>query len=265
MKVRRPALDFTKSLPHWMKDREFCHILNASSVVIMQLEPYLNKVMLRARTVLPADDPLQPDLKTFIQQETAHCHLHARYNRALYESGYDRLKSFEAALGADYEHFLNSKSLKFNLGYCQGFEVLGPLYAELIFEGLDDLYEGGDDQVIHLWKWHLAEEYEHRMVAHDTYHRFGGGWLHRLRSTYTTLRHLKKYSGAIAAHMLKVDRRTMSPEEVRQSRRAARRAQRRLALFLLPRLLPLLSPRYTPANCRSPNGLQNYLGEALPV
>lgn len=265
MKVRRPAFDFAKSLPLWMKDREFCHILNASSVVIMQLEPYLNKVMLRARTMLPSDDPLQPDLKTFVQQETAHCRLHARYNRALYEAGYDRLKSFEAAIGADYERYLDTKSMKFNLGYCQGFECLGPLYAELIFEGLDDLYEGGDEQVIHLWKWHLAEEYEHRMVAHDAYYRLGGNWLHRLYSTYTTLRHLKKYSGIIAAHMLKVDRASMSPDEVRQSRRAAKRARRRLAWFLLPRFLPLLSPFYTPARHRPPNGLNRYLGEALPI
>lgn len=267
MKVRRPKLDFAKSLPQWLNDREFCHILNASSVVIMQLEPYLNRVMMRARTMLPPDDPLQRDLKTFILQEAAHTQLHARYNRALYDAGYDRLKSFEAMLAADYEKFHNEKSMRFNLGYSQGFECLGPLYAELIFEGLDDMYVGGDEQVIDLWKWHLAEEYEHRMVAHDVYYRMGGNWLHRLYSTITTLRHLKKYSSLIAAHMLEVDRRDMTTEQVRQSKIASRRASRRLSRFLLRRMLPLLSPFYSPAHHRSPKGVEDRLAsvEALPA
>ena len=250
MHSRRPALDFANSLPHWAGNREFCQILNAASIVTSQLEPYLNQVMLRARAALPDNSPLQEELRIFVQQESTHCRYHSRYNRALHEAGYDRLKSLEKMLAADYECFLESRSLKFNLAYCEGFECTGPIYAEFLFEQAADLLEGSDPQVAGLWKWHFAEEFEHRMVAHDAYHRLGGGWLYRLYRLFTTLRHLKKYNALVESHLVEIDRHGMTPEELRRSRKASRQLHRRLNWFLLFRLIRVLSPRYSPAGRR---------------
>lgn len=259
MRSRQPSLDFSDSLPVWTRQREFSHILNGASIVIMQLEPFLNKVMRRAQAALPADDPLQRDLSVFIRQEATHCQLHKRYNQALYDAGYHQLKEIETQLGADYERMLRENSMKDLLAYCEGFECLGPLYAQFLYEHADDLLEGADPAVSDLWKWHFAEEYEHRLVAYDTYHRFGGGWLHRLYRTFTTLRHLRKYNTMVAAHLLDIDRRGMNTEQAEQSRRTARMVRRRLSRFLLPRMLRLLSPFYSPATSNMPRGLDRYL------
>lgn len=265
MKSRKPPLDFTSSLPAWAPNREFAHLFNAISIIIMQLEPYLNKTAARIRARLDEDDPLRQELTTFIRQEATHTLLHRQYNETLYRAGYDGLRALEKEIAAEYARFLDEKSMLFNAGYAQGFEIVGPIYAQFIFEEVDDFVAGADQQVVDLWRWHLAEEYEHRMVAHEGYHRMGGNWFHRLWVTWTTLRHLAKYNLRAEQHLLGVDARTMTEQEQRHSRAMSRKVHRRLNLFVLRKVLPVLLPWYTPARCRTPRGVEHYLGMPAPV
>ena len=259
MKARMPSLDFSQSLPAWSPNREFAHMFNAFSIIIMQLEPYLNKIAARVRAQLPEDDPLRDDLTIFIRQEATHTLLHRRYNEALYGAGYAKLKDIEREMTDEYKHFLDEKSLRWNAGYAQGFEIIGPIYAEFIFEHVDDLLEGADQQVADMWRWHLAEEYEHRMVAHESYHRVGGNYFHRLWITWKTLKHLAGFNARAERHMLETDARAMNARERRESRARTRRIHRRLTFFLLRKAFPILMPWYTPARWRAPNGAQRFL------
>ena len=39
-----------------------------------------------------------------------------------------------------------------------------------------------DPQMLDFWRWHAAEELEHKSVAFDLFHRVGGGYLTRMLS-----------------------------------------------------------------------------------
>jgi hypothetical protein len=259
MRARQPELDFTKSLPVWTKNQEFCQLFNAFSVIIMELEPFMNRVMRKAKDALDDGDPLREDIATFIRQEANHTLLHRAYNQALYEAGYDQLKDIESLLAEEYRRFLEEKPLLELVAYCEGFESLGPILAELAFEELDDIFAGGDQDVIDLWKWHLAEEYEHRNVAFDVYHSLGGSWLHRLKSTYTTLRHLGKFRRIIHRHIILTDQQRMTVVQKKISQESARRLNKRLRKFFIKRGLRILSPFYSPKKLGLPVGAEQYL------
>ncbi|AZI35432.1 hypothetical protein NT2_09_00820 [Caenibius tardaugens NBRC 16725] len=259
MKARMPQLDFSESLPAWAPNREFAHMFNAFSVIIMQLEPYLNKTAARVRGQLPHGDPLRDDLTIFIRQEATHTLIHRQYNEALYRAGYIGLKTIEQDMADEYQRFLDTKPLLWNIGYAQGFEIVGPIYAEFIFEKIDDLLEGADQKVADMWRWHLAEEYEHRMVAHEAYHRVGGNYFHRLWVTWKTLQHLGRFNARAEKLMLDIDAQAMTPQERKASRIRTRKVHRRLSLFLLRKVLPVLMPWYTPARWRAPDGAQHFL------
>lgn len=259
MKARTPRLDFGQSLPAWSPHREFAHVFNAFSIIIMQLEPYLNKTAARVRAQLDHEDPLRDDLTTFIRQEATHTLLHRQYNAALYRAGYAGLKAIELEMADDYQRFLNEKSLRWNAGYAQGFEIVGPIYAEFIFEHVDDWLEGADPQVANMWRWHLAEEHEHRMVAHNAYHRMGGGYFHRLWITWKTLAHLAAFNTRAERCMLEHDAKTMTAQEINTSKVQTRQVHRRLNWFLLRKALPVLMPWYTPVRWRMPRGAQELL------
>ncbi|HQR02762.1 MAG: metal-dependent hydrolase [Proteobacteria bacterium] len=259
MHARKPDLDFSRSLPHWARSREFSHMFNGISIVIMELEPFLNRVMRKAREALPESDSFRMDMSTFVRQEANHTMLHGSYNQALYGAGYAALTAVGESLRQDYARYLHDWPLRDQLAYCEGFESLGPIWAEFLFEGADDLLAGADPAVVNLWKWHLAEEFEHRMVAYTAYHRFGGRWLHRLRFTMSTHRHLEKHIRMAEAIMLNEDWKHMSPAEVEASRQKSERMHQRLNRFISRRLWRLALPGYSPERIRMPNGIDHYL------
>jgi uncharacterized protein len=270
MKVRKPNFAFETALPHWSWHREFAQANNAASTTLPQLEPYLNRVMRKAKERIPGDQQqLIAAIEIFIRQEANHYQLHQRYNDCLYRAGYESLHRFENKLKADYEHFLNNKSLRFNVAYAEGFESLGIIYALFFFEKIDDLLEGADIDVANLWRWHFAEEFEHRTVCYDVYKTlfckklFGtklhGGYWYRIYGLCYAIWHLGGYGKRVTDHLLEIDRLTMTEAERRVSRSRARGYQMRLMGFLLPRVLRIFSPFYNPSKRRAPRGAEMFL------
>lgn len=260
MKVRKPNFSYEHALPHWSWHREFAQANNAASTTLPQLEPYLNRVMRKAKEQLPATEgALIADIETFIRQEANHYQQHQRYNETLYRAGYDGLREFEAKLKADYEHFLADKSLRFNVAYAEGFESLGIIYAVFFFEQIDDLLEGADADVAGLWKWHFAEEFEHRTVCYDVYKTLYGGYWYRIYGLLYAIWHLGGYGKRATDYLLAVDRVGMTENEHKVSRSRAAGYQLRLMGFLLPRVLRIFSPFYSPRRRRWPRGVQEFL------
>ena len=263
MKPRKPGLTFQDALPHWCDDAEFAQITNADSFSLPYVETYLNRVMLRAKETLTGERyaKLRDDIDLFVKQESNHYRQHRLFNNKLEQDGYTGVTPIGARLGADYDDFLKSESLLFNTAYCEGFESLGIIQTEFFFEQAGDLLTGADPRVVALWKWHLAEEYEHRSVCFDVHKAVHGGFSYfsRLGGYFRAVRHLGKFGKDASDALLAHDRATMTPEQLQASMASEKAYRRRFGRFALPRLLRVLSPFYNPVRKREPDGAAAFL------
>jgi len=247
MLARLPQIDFSAADGHWFPaEPGFSHQMNGGSLLLPFLEPYLIKVMKAARPRLAEVAPeLLSDLEVFNRQEANHFKVHAAYNRVLREQ-YPGLEPFEAEIRADFDRFLAEKSLAWNLAYCEGFEATGLVQSEFFLQQIDDLLETADPAVTELWKWHLAEEFEHRNLAHDVLRALHPGWLRRLRGFRFCSSHLFGFSSRVREHMLAIDRERGRIGDAASLRPAARALAARQRRFQLPRLVRILAPGYSP-------------------
>lgn len=247
MLARKAPIDFEPANPLWTPEHPaFGHALNGGSSVLPYLEPYLIKVMKLAREQIPAERrALHEDLGVFIQQEANHYTTHARYNAVL-RRHYAGLEPFEAKIREDFEGFLSRRSLRFNLAYSEGFECMGVIQARLLFEHSDTLLRGADPAVTALWRWHLAEEWEHRTVCHDVYHALDGRYWFRVGVFLYVLFHLNRHGRRVAKHLLAQDIAAGRVKRTLGTRLRAAWHELRIAAFSLPRLLAVLLPGYSP-------------------
>jgi len=265
LKVRKPSYDYTASLPRWCRTYpEYSQIVNVASLTLPYLEPYLNTVMRRAQIKLGPAHPLNADISLFCKQEAAHYLQHDAYNEAMRKAGYARLPEFEEGFRAHFDRLLEQRSLRFNCAYSLGFESIGPIYAEWWFEQTDDVMAGADRSVVSLWKWHLAEEFEHRKVAYDVYQAlFGGymfgGFIYRMYGLLSFLRDLRTINGGALKYLLAEDAKQMSAEEQLLSRKRFAEIRQRESAFVRSRLRRVMSPFYTPHKLREPRGVADLL------
>ena len=266
MKVRYPRLDFSQVRPHWAPNIEFAQRANASGLIPTYVEPYLVKVMLKAKPLIdPAKTRLHADLTVFCKQEAQHCKQHNAFNLTLRRAGYEGLAPLEQALSDDLERFLATKSLKFNLAYADGFEAMGALGAQLWFDCYTEYLEGADPEAVDLWKWHMAEEYEHREVAFCVYHELYGrkslfdGWIYRVYGFLYAARHLMGFGTRAAACLLAEDRKAMTEAERQASLAREAAFKKKMAKVAIPELLKVLTPFYDPSRRQAPAGMGAYL------
>ena len=265
MKVRFPKFDFSKVKAHWAPHLEFSQTFNSASLIPAYVEPYLLKVMKRAQGHLnPANARLLEEVDIFCKQEMQHCKHHLAYNKALRAQGYEGLKPFEEAIQADYDRFLKTKSLRFNLAYCEGFESMSASACEAWFEDYDDLLLDADLMTADLWRWHLAEEFEHRTVCSDVYHELSGlnpisRYFYRVYGYLFAIKHLGNFSKEAATYLLAKDRENMTPEELAASIERQNAVKKRTMKAALPMMLKVLSPFYNPAKRRVPRGQEEFL------
>jgi len=268
MKARSPRIDYSAVRPHWTKNHEFAHHQNATSTIPTYIEPYLIKVMNRAKEALPEREvELRQMIDMFNIQEGQHARQHAVFNRRIREF-YPDILPLEMKLKAELETFLETKSLRFNVAYCEGFESMGPPAAKIWFEDSDEYLEGADYEPVAMWKWHMAEEFEHREVCYRVFKRLyarnpftwiWNGWLYRIYVLRFVLKHLGEYTNEVRKVMVKQDRRNMTPEELAQSRENMGAVIDMLKYKLLPLIKPAFSPFYDPAKKKTPRGMDEYL------
>jgi uncharacterized protein len=219
----------------------------ALSMTMPYLEPYLIRTM---KVALPriTDPLLAEDTRRFCQQEAHHYQNHALLNdqiRARFdEATADALRAIEADLEADYRRFTESKSLRFNLAYAEGFEAMTCAGALAIAEhgGFDEMLPGGE-----IWPWHMAEEIEHRTVAFGVYRYLVGGYFYRILAGSWAQWHYVSYIRRFAGCMAKALGRPLVSPRTPLQRTALRN------------YLRTFSPWYDPARIEVPPGVQALL------
>ncbi|MEM5388803.1 metal-dependent hydrolase [Paraburkholderia phymatum] len=270
MEVRFPTFDFSRFRAHWARNREFAQAYNAFSIVPAHIEPYLIKVMMWARKELdPAHAQLHAEMGVFIRQETQHCKQHVAFNKFMHDGGYAGMLPIEEEYKADYQRFLTAKSLRFNLAYCEGFEALGCASAEVWFSGaIDMLLEGADPYAVQLWKWHLAEEFEHRTVCFDAFKTLCAkgpwksvvyGYFYRIYGFIRAARHINGYTERCTAYLLATDRAELDETEIQQSKLRERAMRKAVNKATLPILIKVFSPFYNPRRKRMPREMSELL------
>lgn len=267
--VRYPRIDYSGLPKRWAHNLAFCHDRNANGIIPSPVEPWLIKILQRVLADLPeSESDLRQGIEGFIGQESQHFRQHRQYIKALVELGYVRLPEFEKELADDLAHFLETRSLKFLLAYADGFESLGAVSGKLWFEQSEEMIGGLDNAGIRLWKWHMAEEFEHREVCFELFRRFYcrgpvkrvlNGYFYRIYGLIFAIWHLKGFAERAMRYMREVDLAGMTEAERKAFEQELKTFNRyNLRVFLKPLLANLL-PWYDPARKPTPRGLIAYL------
>jgi len=265
MQVRCPTFDIAGAVPHWGDNPAACNVINGGAIIPAPVERYLIKLLRLAKKELDpvADATLLDDIAIFNKQEGQHYKFHNEYMEMVAAKGYPQIREYEAAFEADLTEFLATKGLEWNLGYGEGFESSGPAMAEGWLDGhVAELCDDRGSEIMRLWTWHLAEEFEHRTVVHDVMQRIcGPERAFELRRTVGVWArsHYGGHAGKAATYLFGVDRASMSDAERETSEAAEMAAWLGLGAMAGDSLSWIEDPGYDPANVAAPAGYERIL------
>jgi predicted metal-dependent hydrolase len=145
---------------------EFGAGANAVSLLMPHAEPYVISKVRAGLSSLPDPSPqLTDSVETWIKQEGAHFKAHRDFNRSL-TAGSRTARALDR-LGSKIFSWLDTRSDAFGLAFAAAFELVAFCAARWAEAGLRRYFTGADERSATLFLWHLAEEIEHKGIAHD--------------------------------------------------------------------------------------------------
>jgi predicted metal-dependent hydrolase len=120
------------------------------------------------------DPQLAAEARAFYAQEGIHSREHVRYNEMLREQGYP-VEAMEARLKRLLGRITKRHPPIFHLGTTCALEHFTALMADFLL-GDPRILAGADPVMANLWRWHAAEENEHKAVAFDVFTAAGGSY-----------------------------------------------------------------------------------------
>lgn len=248
MQVRGVPFSFAPTNGHWNQARpEFSHIVNAGSLAMPYLEPYLIRSMRAAREQI-SDPALQKELDLYVKQEASHYKKHRQFNDTLRSAGYTCIDPLEETLAADYQRLEETRSLRFNLAYAEGFEAMALAIGHMLIDERDHLFGDSDPAVASLILWHFVEEIEHKNVAYDVLHHLHPGYFLRITGLFYASFHIFRRTRQGCHALLKEDGLWNNV----RSRWALARVLLRVFRNIGPRWLRILKPGYHPSQVADP-------------
>jgi predicted metal-dependent hydrolase len=259
--VRQMAFEFPDALdPIVVADApEESYSIIGLSLLLPYLEPYLIRTMKVAKKRV-TDPELVRDMEAFSAQEGQHYRQHIRFNDSIRGFGFPGLEALERELEADYRRFSESKSLRWNLAYAEGFEALTTAGAYGAFE------MGANPNMLpavrDLMQWHLIEELEHRTVAFDVYQHVCGSYPYRLVVGTYAQWHMGSWIARAIQYMMSVDPRIgIEFGGVAGAKRRNRERIRMAIRYQLPKVLKTYLPWYTPHDIPMTNEMRQIAEE----
>jgi predicted metal-dependent hydrolase len=194
IKPRRVRFQWDGTPLHWVPgDPQTTHTINVMHLLLPAGERWFCEVY-RQALPLVIDDQLREDVKGFIGQEAVHGRSHAAVLDHLAEQGIDtrpytrridwlfgRLLSDEP-IGRPLPRWYRRLWLEERLATIASIEHFTTVLGVWVLDahGLDEA--GADPVMMDLFRWHGAEEVEHRSVAFDLYQHLSGSWVRRCLS-----------------------------------------------------------------------------------
>lgn len=178
LRARRVRFDWPEHFdPIWTRQPELALSANAVSLLMPYVEPYVVDAVAGVTDEL--DDELAEQARVFVRQERQHHGQHRRFND-LVVGAFPGLRRIERLMAWVFGWLRRHASDRFALAFAAGFETVAFTAARWTATRQRNLFAGADPQSAGLFLWHLAEEVEHKAVAHDVYEATGGGRLRRL-------------------------------------------------------------------------------------
>ncbi|MFT4768779.1 MAG: putative metal-dependent hydrolase [Glaciecola sp.] len=174
IKPRNRSHDIAEALQgEWLDQNAFLTaVFNGMSITFPAGEKFfIDSVRHFAGDV--TDPVLKDHIKGFCGQEGFHRREHQRYNEALCDArGYD-LAKLEGKLTRRLVWAQKNLSPLQNLAITVAIEHFTAVLAELLLRP-ESVMNNADPAMRDLWRWHSAEEMEHKSVAFDVYRAVGG-------------------------------------------------------------------------------------------
>lgn len=187
--VRKLDIDLSQGFGrHWHRNAFLTQYFNALSMSFpVGEQSFIDAVRDAAKLLptaadgspLPEHAALQADVAQFIGQEATHRHLHAQYNVHLDKQGLVNRWQDWANARIAYGRKRNMHPLHW-LAITVAYEHCTAVLADRTLRHPEWL-EGAEPAMQTLWRWHAAEETEHRAVAFDLYKALGGNHAWRVR------------------------------------------------------------------------------------
>lgn len=154
---------------------------------------------------------LRAEAKAFYGQEAMHTREHVRYNAMLRDKGYP-VETMEGRVERLLRLVKRLTTKRMQLAVTCALEHFTALLAHMLL-GNSRLLEGADPTMAALWRWHAAEENEHKAVAYDVFVEAGGTYVERIAAMIgATLIFWAKVSEH-QVRLMWVDRTLFSPRE----------------------------------------------------
>ncbi len=204
IQVRRPRFDWNGHPAHWIPDDPMAsHVGNALHLLFPTGERFFIQAVRDAKPHV-TDPELREAIDEFIKQEAWHAQAHDTVLRHLDDLGIDPSgyiegleRFFDMALRdrPSWPSWTRRWQLMRRLAITAALEhftaVLG--HWALTADGLDRAL--ADETMLDLFRWHAAEEVEHRALVYDVYQHLGGGYgLRALTMIGTTVGLLVEWS-----------------------------------------------------------------------
>ncbi len=196
------------------------HIENAFSILIPPGERFFIRSV-RNYEDRATDPELKDLIRAFVQQEGLHTRAHNEFNASLGRFGVNVEREIAYA---DWALSSIQKVLpkKVQLGVTAFLEHLTATGAHMLFmEPL--IAESMHPEALRFWRWHAAEELEHKAVAFDLFRMVGGGYFLRVFSALASLLLLAVPFNRIVRRMLKDDPNEITPAVRQQAREMNRK------------------------------------------
>ena len=120
-----------------------------------------------------ADPKLDAEIRAFVRQEINHTREHIAFNRLAEDAGYD-IKAIDTRV-AEMLALTKDRPAIANLAVTMALEHYTAMMAAEFLENPAH-FADADAEVRDMWRWHAAEEIEHKGVAFDTWNHATRDW-----------------------------------------------------------------------------------------
>lgn len=209
IRTRNPELSFAEDYPlQWHRTiPEFACACNAVSLLMPHAEPFVVRSVERVADRL-ADD-VRPEAMAYARQERQHHTQHRKFNDRVF-SEHPGLKWIDRLMERTFR-LLDRRSDEFGVAFAAGFETIAYAGARWSDQRIATLFDDAEPTARRLFLWHLAEEVEHKGVAHDVWQSFSGNRVKYVMGTITSVLVLAFFALIGTLSLLWVEHRLFSP------------------------------------------------------